>query len=145
MTYNPMALVAEFHDAFGVEREDTAADKEALVMLRRRLIEEETLEAGVELSRLARRVERRQLGRSARVALAKELADLLYVTYGTAEVLGIPLMEVFEEVHRSNMSKLGLDGRPVRRSDGKVLKGPNYAEANVEEVLFPTSSAWEAA
>ncbi len=136
MKYDPMSRVAEFHNAFGVERENTAADKEALVALRRRLIEEETQEAGVELVRLGRRVERKQLGRSARVALAKELADLLYVTYGTAEVLGIPLTEVFEEVHRSNMSKLGLDGRPVRRSDGKVLKGPNYTEADVEKVLY---------
>ncbi|MDJ0463103.1 MazG nucleotide pyrophosphohydrolase domain-containing protein [Streptomyces sp. H27-C3] len=136
MMYDPMTRVKEFHDAFGVEREHTTEDKENLVSLRRVLIEEETKEAAVELNRLARRVERSQHGRSARVALAKELADLLYVTYGTAEVLGIPLTDVFEEVHRSNMSKLGLDGRPVRRSDGKVLKGPNYTEADVDKILF---------
>ncbi len=69
------------------------------------------------------------------MALAKELADILYVTYGTAEILGIPLEDVFQEVHRSNMSKLGLSGRPVRRHDGKVLKGPNYQEADVAGVM----------
>lgn len=136
MTYNPMARVREFHDAFGVERETTAESPESLILLRGRLICEESEETGIELRRLARRVERGQHDRSVRIALAKELADLLYVTYGTADTLGIPLADVFEEVHRSNMSKLGLDGRPVRRSDGKVLKGPNYSEAAVERVLY---------
>lgn len=136
MTYDPMARVAEFHDAFEVEREHTAQDKKSLIHLRGRLICEETEEASVELHRLARRAERSLVDKPVRLALAKELADLLYVTYGTADVLGIPLAEVFEEVHRSNMSKLGLDGRPVRRSDGKVLKGPNYSEAALERVLY---------
>lgn len=58
--------------------------------------------------------------------LAKELADLLYVTYGTAATFGIDIDRVFDEVHQSNMSKLGEDGKPVYREDGKVLKGPNY-------------------
>ncbi|WP_409238380.1 hypothetical protein [Streptomyces sp. PA5.6] len=136
MTYDPMACVAEFHDAFGVEREHTARDRRSLINLRGRLICEETDEASVELHRLARRVEHGLHDKSVRVALAKELADLLYVTYGTADALGIPLTEVFEEVHRSNMSKLGPGGKPIRRSDGKVLKGPNYAEPAVERVLY---------
>lgn len=59
-------------------------------------------------------------------ALAKELADLLYVVYGTAAEYGIDIDAVFAQVHESNMSKLGDDGKPVRREDGKVLKGPNY-------------------
>lgn len=67
-------------------------------------------------------------------ALAKELADLLYVTYGTADIYGIDLDSVFEEVHRSNMSKLGEDGKPVYREDGKVLKGPNYHEPDLSFV-----------
>ncbi|KUL44764.1 hypothetical protein ADL22_12540 [Streptomyces sp. NRRL F-4489] len=145
MTYDPMARLAEFHAAFGIENERDSDDKENLVLLRRRLVAEEADEVCVELARLARRVERRQLGRSARIALAKELADLLYVTYGTAEVLNIPLPQVFEEVHRSNLSKLGLDGRPIRRFDGKVLKGPNYVEADVERVLFSAAPGQEAA
>lgn len=59
--------------------------------------------------------------------LAKELGDLLYVTYGTAEELGIPLEEVFKVVHESNMSKVWSDGT-VRRNDfGKVLKPDTYS------------------
>jgi len=58
--------------------------------------------------------------------LTKELADLLYVTIGFAVTFGLPLVEVFERVHQSNMSKLGEDGKPIYREDGKVMKGPNY-------------------
>jgi len=63
--------------------------------------------------------------------VAKELADLLYVVYGTAASLGIDIDEVFAEVHRSNMSKVGPDGVPLYREDGKVLKGPNYTPPNL--------------
>jgi predicted HAD superfamily Cof-like phosphohydrolase len=66
--------------------------------------------------------------------LAKELADLLYVVYGTAVTFGIDIDKVFAEVHSSNMSKLGVDGKPIYREDGKVLKGPNYAPPNLEWV-----------
>ena len=65
--------------------------------------------------------------------LAKELADLLYVVYGTADCFGIDIDRVFAEVHRSNMSKL-VDGKPLKREDGKVLKGPNYTPPNLEFV-----------
>ncbi|MEU5425194.1 hypothetical protein AB0H73_06250 [Streptomyces olivoreticuli] len=140
-TYHPMAMVAEFHDHFDVERETTTDDKENLVALRRRLIEEECQEAAVQLMRLGRRLERGQHSQSARVALAEKLANLLYTTYGTAEIHGIPLEDAFEEVHRSNMSKLGLNGRPVRRHDGKVLKGPNYQEADIAGVMSERTAA----
>jgi len=56
----------------------------------------------------------------------KELADLVYVCYQYAENLGWDLDEALNRVHVSNMSKLGPDGQPIRREDGKVLKGPNY-------------------
>ncbi len=56
----------------------------------------------------------------------KELADLVYVCYQYAETMEWDLDEAMNRVHKSNMSKLGLDGKPIRRSDGKVLKGPNY-------------------
>lgn len=59
------------------------------------------------------------------VDVADALADMLYVIYGTAVSYGIPMDEVFSEVHASNMSKLGPDGQPIFREDGKVLKGPN--------------------
>jgi|DEB0MinimDraft_6_1074348.scaffolds.fasta_scaffold90887_2 NTP pyrophosphatase (non-canonical NTP hydrolase) len=70
--------------------------------------------------------------------LTKELADLLYVTYGMAVTFGLPIDEVFERVHRSNMSKLGDDGKPLYRDDGKVLKGPNYQPPKLDD-LFDVS------
>jgi len=68
--------------------------------------------------------------------IAKELCDLLYVVYGMGAEFGIDMDACFAEVHRSNMTKLGADGRPViRESDGKVLKGPLYEEADMEKIL----------
>jgi predicted HAD superfamily Cof-like phosphohydrolase len=69
------------------------------------------------------------------VGLADALADIVYVAYGSAHVYGIDLDAVLDEVHSSNMTKLGPDGRPIRRPDGKVLKGPNYRAPDVESVL----------
>lgn len=56
----------------------------------------------------------------------KELADLVYVCFQYAENMGWDLDEALDRVHKSNMTKLGEDGQPIRREDGKVLKGPNY-------------------
>tara|TARA_Y100000780_G_scaffold232443_1_gene263962 strand:+ start:6033 stop:6404 length:372 start_codon:yes stop_codon:yes gene_type:complete len=64
--------------------------------------------------------------------LTEELADLQYVINYMAVVNNLPLMEVFEEKHRANMSKVGNDGNPVLREDGKILKGPNYQPPNYE-------------
>ena len=65
----------------------------------------------------------------------KELADLVYVCYQYAENMGWDLDETMDRVHKSNMSKLGLDGRPIRRNDGKVLKGPNYQPPNLKDLV----------
>jgi len=65
----------------------------------------------------------------------KELADLVYVCYQYAENLGWDLDEALNRVHRSNMSKLGEDGEPVYREDGKVLKGPNYELPNLSDLV----------
>jgi predicted HAD superfamily Cof-like phosphohydrolase len=65
----------------------------------------------------------------------KELADLIYVCYQYAENLGWDLDEALNRVHRSNMSKLGEDGEPVYREDGKVLKGPNYEPPNLSDLV----------
>ena len=69
--------------------------------------------------------------------VAKELCDLLYVTIGTIVTYGLQdkIEKCFEEVHRSNMSKLGKDGKPVYREDGKLLKGDNYSLANIKPIL----------
>jgi predicted HAD superfamily Cof-like phosphohydrolase len=135
VSYEPMRLLAEFHDVVDAEREATADDRCGLVALRRRLIEEECQEAAAELTRLEQAIRQGDDDRAARVALVKELSDILYVTYGTAEALGLDVQGAFEEVHRSNMSKLGSDGRPIRRADGKVLKGPNYRPAEVDRFV----------
>ena len=65
----------------------------------------------------------------------KELADLVYVCYQYAANMGWDLDEAMHRVHTSNMSKLGDDGKPVTREDGKVLKGPNYKPPNLEDLV----------
>lgn len=69
------------------------------------------------------------------VGVADALADILYVTYGAGHAFGIDLDKCFKEVQRSNMSKLGNDGKPIYREDGKVLKGPNYFEPDLKSIL----------
>lgn len=68
---------------------------------------------------------------------AKELADILYTVFGTIITEGLQdkIEQVFDAVHESNMSKLGPDGKPVKRADGKVLKGPNYKEPDLSFLL----------
>lgn len=68
---------------------------------------------------------------------AKELVDLAYVLFGTVVAYGLQdkFEACFDEVHNSNMSKLGEDGKPIYREDGKVLKGPNYFQADLTKVL----------
>jgi predicted HAD superfamily Cof-like phosphohydrolase len=70
-----------------------------------------------------------------RLAIAKELADLVYVAYGTALVYDIDLDIALKEVHKSNMTKLDDAGKPVLRKDGKVLKGPNYKPPDMRGAL----------
>ncbi len=67
----------------------------------------------------------------------KELADLVYVCFQYAENMEWDLEEALDRVHKSNMSKLGLDGTPIRRSDGKVLKGPNYQPPVLNDLVNP--------
>ncbi len=68
---------------------------------------------------------------------AKELADILYTVFGTIITEGLQeeIERVFDAVHESNMSKLGEDGKPYKRVDGKVLKGPNYKEPNLSFLI----------
>jgi len=69
------------------------------------------------------------------VEVADALTDILYVTYGAGLAFGIDLDKCYAEVHRSNMTKLGEDGKPVYREDGKIKKGPNYERPNLRKVL----------
>ncbi|WP_090477262.1 pyrophosphohydrolase domain-containing protein [Nakamurella panacisegetis] len=117
--------VGEFHRSYElpVRTSPTAAVGDQQTALRLALIEEEVGE-------LREAAERGDL-----IGVADALADIVYVAYGTAHVYGIDLDAVLDEVHASNMTKLGVDGRPVRRADGKVLKGPGYRAPDVKAVL----------
>ena len=71
------------------------------------------------------------------IEVADALGDMLYILCGTILEHGMQhkIEAVFEEIQRSNMSKLGHDGKPIYREDGKVLKGPNYVKPNIQSVL----------
>jgi predicted HAD superfamily Cof-like phosphohydrolase len=118
------ALVHEFHEAFklpiGTEPVLLDGDRTGL---RYDLIREE-------LEELADAQNSGDL-----VGIADALADLAYVVFGAAVEYGIDLDRVIREVHRSNMTKLGDDGKAIRREDGKVLKGPHYEPPNVAAAL----------
>ncbi len=113
-------MVAEFHQTFDIAKAlvPTIPD-EATRVLRVRLIQEEFDELQEALSQRDP------------VAVAKELADLLYVVYGTAVSYGIDMEPVFREVHRSNMSKVG----GHKRADGKWVKPATYSPARLEPIL----------
>ena len=130
-----MDLVREFHEKYGVPHPDKMVDTldPATIALRRALIEEE-------LDELERAVIE---GDKAKIL--QEGSDLLYVVYGYLVTLGIPTAmgkEAFAEIHRANLSKLGDDGKPVRREDGKVLKGPNYRPPDLVPVLNKYYNIW---
>lgn len=128
----PHNLVLEFHEKFGeaIEVEPTVE----LCELRHKLIAEEAAEVVAELELLQEQAAGYEEDGS-RVRLAKELADLVYVAYGTAITFGIDLDRAVREVHRSNMTKLQADGTVLRREDGKVLKGPDYRPADVSAAV----------
>ena len=116
--------VGDFMEAFGqrVEVEPTWPDFNTRD-LRLELISEE-------FSELCQAMEDRDM-----VQIADALTDILYVVYGAGHAFGIDLDECFQEVHSSNMSKLGPNGKPIHREDGKVMKGPGYFEPDLEGIL----------
>ena len=67
--------------------------------------------------------------------VADALTDILYVTYGAGHAFGINLDECFKEVQKSNMSKLGKDGKPIYNEMGKVMKGPNYFKPDLSKFV----------
>ena len=77
----------------------------------------------------------RMMNKTDLVGAADALGDLEYVVNGAAIGMGIPLPEVVEEIHRSNMTKLGADGKPIYRADGKILKGPDYEPPRIRDLL----------
>lgn len=128
--------IGQFHDAFGMARNVKDPDLNLLELRLKLIIEEskEVRDAFGDLMVTTVYPVNNDLVKQ-KASLAKELADLLYVTFGAFDALGIDAQVVFNRVHKSNMSKLGADGRPVYREDGKVLKGPNYAPPNLEDLF----------
>ncbi|MCW8979903.1 MAG: nucleoside triphosphate pyrophosphohydrolase family protein [Altibacter sp.] len=124
---NKIAAVQEFHEAFGlgIKQQPTADLGIKKNLLRYELMREENeeyLEAanGNDL-----------------VEVADALGDMLYILCGTIIEHGMQhkIEEVFNEIQRSNMSKLGADGKPIYREDGKVLKGPGYFKPDIRAIL----------
>ena len=97
--------------------------KEKIVKLRYDLIKEE-------LNELQNAIKTKNLKE-----IADALTDILYVTYGAGHAYGIDLDKCFSEVQRSNMSKLGGDGKPIYNEKGKVMKGPKYFEPNLKQFI----------
>jgi len=116
--------VGDFMEAFGQEvlYIPTMPDFN-LSALRLDLIEEEVQEL------------RDGLANKSMLEIADALTDILYVVYGAGHAFGIDLDDRFHEVHSSNMTKLGADGRPLYREDGKVMKGPNYREPDLTKFV----------
>ena len=124
---NKIEAVKAFHTAFKLGyRETPKADLgKAKNLLRYKLMREEN-EEYLEAANANDLVE-----------VADALGDMLYILCGTIIEHGLQhkIEEVFEEIQRSNMSKLGEDGEPIYREDGKVLKGPNYFVPNIKAIL----------
>ena len=70
------------------------------------------------------------------IEVADALTDILYVTYGAGHSFGIDLDKCFEEVQKSNMSKLDKNGKPIYNKIGKIMKGPNYFKPDLKKILF---------
>ena len=125
MKISNFEMVGDFMEAFGQEVLYMPSMPDTnLAALRLDLINEEVQEL------------RDGLGKRSMLEIAYALTDILYVVYGAGHAFGIDLDECFNEVHRSNMTKLGEDGRPLYRDDGKVMKGPNYEDPNLEQFLI---------
>ena len=125
-------LVLECHKAMELSIDDTYSVN--LLKLRQKLINEETEELNVEINSLINELEEQgSVSKETKLKMFKELADLQYVLSGMVVSLGIPMEEVFDRVHKSNMSKL-VDGKPLKREDGKFLKGPNYKKPDLSDL-----------
>ncbi len=116
--------VGKFMKTFGQEvKSKSSLSSDKINNLRISLIEEE-------LDELKNAINQKNL-----LEVADALTDLLYVTYGAGHAFGINLDKCFDEVQKSNMSKLDLNGKPIYSEKGKVLKGPNYFKPNLSDFL----------
>ena len=119
--------VKKFHESFGINNEESpkAEVGDKVIDLRFELMREEN-EEYLEAAKNNDLVE-----------VADALGDMLYILCGTILSHGMQdkITEVFEEIQNSNMSKLGADGKPIYREDGKVMKGPNYFKPDIKTIL----------
>ena len=116
--------VKTFMETFGqIVRTKPQFPDEKTIQLRLNLIKEE-------LSELEEAIKNKNLKE-----IADALTDILYVTYGAGYAYGINLDKCFKEVQRANMSKLGIDGKPIYNEKGKVMKGPNYTEPDLKQFV----------
>ena len=124
---NKIKAVHEFHTAFGLGTQNSPTAKLEINrnLLRYKLMREENEE-------YLDAANNRDL-----VEVADALGDMLYILCGTIIEHGMQhkIEEVFNEIQKSNMSKLGADGKPIFREDGKVLKGPNYFKPDINSIL----------
>lgn len=121
--------VAEFHDTFGITNQQSPTSQIDMetILLRYKLMREENEEY----------LEAAQNGDL--VEIADALGDMMYILCGTILSHGLQdlIEDVFEEIQRSNMSKLDENGKPIYREDGKVLKGKNYFKPNIKAIVAP--------
>ena len=116
--------VKKFMQTIGQEiKENAEFPSERITKLRTDLIDEE-------LSELRIAIKNKNIRE-----VADALTDILYVTYGAGHSFGINLDDCFNEVQRSNMSKLGSDGKPIYNESGKVMKGPNYFKPDLSKFV----------
>ncbi len=127
MIEKPIAAVEKFHETYQLlsNHSPTVAIPEAIKTLRYELMKEENEEY------------KEAVDNNDMMEVADALGDMLYILCGTIITHGMQhkISEVFEEIQRSNMSKLGLDGKPIYREDGKVMKGPNYFKPDIAKIL----------
>ena len=116
--------VGKFMKTFGQDvKTNSGLSSEKINLLRIKLIEEE-------LGEFKKAINEKNL-----IEVADALTDILYVTYGAGHAFGIDLDKCFDEVQKSNMSKLDTNGKPIYNEFGKVMKGPNYFKPNLEKFL----------
>ncbi|RYD62770.1 MAG: hypothetical protein EOP83_13755 [Verrucomicrobiaceae bacterium] len=124
---HPFEKLWEFHETYNLSRTKTPelpAPTEKVRKMRRDILQEEFEEyiEGEETNDL--------------VEIADALGDIIYVAFGTAVSYGLPMDEIFDEIHRSNMSKLDPEtGKPIYREDGKVLKGSAYTPPDIRSII----------
>ena len=116
--------VKKFMETFGQEiREKASFPNDKIISLRYELIKEE-------LEEFKDAIDKKDIKE-----VADALTDILYVTYGAGHAFGINLDKCFEEVQNSNMSKLGLNGKPIYNDKGKVMKGPSYFKPDLSKFI----------